>query len=377
MTKSVLTDCERTFMDTVDEKQLFFDELATIRAKRDRLPNGSLVRIALSGDVLQQVDRKIREKSLADLSYDFWPPIYGFFALKSDDAIAEFDRDIRLVIQHVASNKVSGVLQFMAAREGCRHGDWYGGLFDLWTKATFAKSGKPFELDRPLPNGRDSDVCIQMNGRRFHVESTVFTRDDESEVVWRRYLIDKRLDPNKVLVRPGPYCPPNAKGPSLYYLTLRLYAKIFDKLAKNLNPSKSQFADDEPNVLLVSCSSAEARPDSPSVGWALDELFADQPKMTGMFVPESHLDISLNAWVDYRASELIAQKKMTASWFCEHSNEVMAAPRRLGAILLFDGCKLRNSRINYNSTEDAQLVTRKWRNWKTCSATRRPRGFRR
>src|SRR5439155_19723343 len=84
------------------------------------------------------------------------------------------------------------------------------------------------------------------------------------------------------------------------HMTLRFYAKVFDKLAKDLNPSKSQFADDEPNVFLVSCSGLGVRSDNPGVGWALDKLFADQPKIARTVVPESFIDISLGAWVDFR-----------------------------------------------------------------------------
>jgi hypothetical protein len=132
-------------------------------------------------------------------------------------------------------------------------------------------------------------------------------------------------------------------------MTLRFYAKVFDKVAKDLNPSKSQFADDEPNVFLVSFSGLGVRSDNPGVGWALDELFADQPKIARAVVPESFIDISLGAWVDFRAKELINQRKMPIEWYCDHSHEVMAAIRRVGAILLFDGSGLANSRINYNA----------------------------
>jgi hypothetical protein len=75
-----------------------------------------------------------------------------------------------------------------------------------------------------------------------------------------------------------------------------------------------------------------------------------------MVVPESFTDISLNAWIDFRARELIRNGQMTVGWFCEHSHEVMAAPRRMGAILLFDACKLRRSRLNYNA-EDVCSIT--------------------
>lgn len=336
-------------MDENEEKQVYFEELASVRAKRDKLPGDSLVREALSDEVLQLVYQKILEAAPDQLLYDFWPLLYGFFCLKSDEDIAALDADLMHVVQYVTPGNVSGITQFLNTKDRARQGDWYGGLFDLWTKATASRTGKQFAFDGLLPNGRNSDVCLEMNGRRFHIESTVLTRDDESAEVWKRYLEDKRVDPSRVLIRPGPYCPPNAKGPSVYYVTLRFYAKVFDKLAKNLDPSKSQFADDEPNVLLVSFSGSEVRSDYPGVGWGLDELFSAQPRTGRIVVPESFTDISLGAWIDFRAKELISQSKMTPAWFCDHSHQIIAAPRRLGAVMLYDGCRLRRSRVNYNA----------------------------
>jgi hypothetical protein len=338
-----------------EDKQFYFEQLASVRSKRNQLTDDSILRQALSDDVLQQINHKIRQKATQDLHYDFWPPLYGWFCCRNSDAIAELDADLMMVAKRLGNGKVSSLMQFLKTKEGKRHGDWYGGLFDLWTKATASLKGTAVELDSPLPNGRESDVCIQLNGRRFHIESTVLTQDDESDQVWRRFLDGKRVDPDKVLIRPGPYCPPKAKGPSPYYESLRFYAKVFDKLTQNLNPAKSQFAENEPNVLLVSCAGM-IRQDMPGIGWALDELFRAQPTMARTIVPETFTDISLNAWIDFRARELIQQGKLTVGWYCEHSHEVIAAPRRLGAILLLDGCKLMKARVNYNADESCAVT---------------------
>lgn len=342
-------------MEPNEDKRMYFEELDAVRAKRDRLPNDSLIRQALNDDVLQQVDQNIRHAAAVDLTYAFWPPLYGFCCLKTDEAIAALDHDIRLVAQRAGTSTIPAIIQFMKTKEGDRQGQWYGGLFDLWSKATAAKNGKDVQLDRLLPNGRESDIYLNVNGRHLRVESTVLTQDDEADQVWKRYIQDMRVDANKVLIRPGPYCPPNAKGPSPYYVSLRFYAKVFDKLTQNLNPAKSQFADDEPNVLLVSCA-GPVRHDEPGIGWALDELFVAQPTIARTVVPETFTDISLSGWVDFRARELIQQKKMTVDWYCEHSREVTAAPHRLGAILLFDGCKLMQARINYNSSHPCSVT---------------------
>lgn len=70
--------------------------------------------------------------------------------------------------------------------------------------------------------------------------------------------------------------------------------------------------------------------------------------MARKIVPESFTDISLYAWVEFRAQELMQQGKLTVDWYRDNSHKIIVAPRRLGAILLFDGCKLKSARINYN-----------------------------
>jgi hypothetical protein len=159
-------------------------------------------------------------------------------------------------------------------------------------------------------------------------------------------------------MRPGAYCPKNAKGPSPYYDALRLYAKVYDKIAKDLDPSKTQCVEDAPNVLLMSFAEWGVSADSPSVGWVLDELFADQPRMVHSIAADGLTDISLDAWIDFTAKDLIRRSKMTVDFYCDKSSEIMSAPRRLAGILLFDGGNLVGSRVNYNSHDECKVSHR-------------------
>ena len=84
------------------------------------------------------------------------------------------------------------------------------------------------------------------------LECTVITDGDEDQGTWGRFIAAKSLDSNAVLVRPGKFGPPDAKSPSSYNNCVCLFAKVYDKLVKDLDPSKSQFADDCPNLLLIS-----------------------------------------------------------------------------------------------------------------------------
>jgi len=329
-------------------------ELERATQVRTLLGPGSHVGHALTNDVLDSVKRRIESSSESDLTYEFWPFIYCFVLSRSTDAIVEFDADAGLVISRTPASRRNSVTSFLST-SGPRTGVWYGGLFEVWAKATFLKAGTEVHLDVTLPNGRDHDISALVAGRRFHFECTVLTEDDESREVWDRFMEYKRVDPEKVLVRPGPFCPPNAKGPSPYYLPLRLYAKAYDKLSKDLNPEKSQFSDDEPNILLTCFAGPHMSATDPGANWAIEELLANNPRMARTVVPESFTDISLDAWADFRAGELISQRKITVDWYCENSNAVLSAPRRLGGILMFDETRLAGARVNYNARNECAI----------------------
>lgn len=79
-----------------------------------------------------------------------------------------------------------------------------------------------------------------------------------------------------------------------------------------------------------------------------EELFANNPKFARTVIPESFTDISLDAWCDFTAKELIAKGEITADWYCQNSNRVLSAPRQLGCAVLFDNSKLSGGRVNYN-----------------------------
>ncbi len=325
-------------------------DLTVARERRDTLPPSSHVRQAMTDELLDQLHARIEGTAdVADLNYGYWPCIFGFLGRAPDDAIADLDRDLDLVLSHTAAARRSSVTGFLHTRATDHDSRWYGGLFEVFAKATLLRSAQNVEFDVPLLNGRDHDISATIVGRRIHFECTVITNDDESRAVWDRFLVDKKRDPRKTLIRPGSYDPPNAKGPSPYYMPLRLYGKIYDKVAKNLDPTKSQCVDNEPNTILVCFAGPGVDTGHHGVGWAFEELFADLPKMPRTGVPEGFTDISLQAWADFTANNLIASGKMAGDWYCEHSSDVLAAPRRLGGAMLFDGTTFAKARLNYNA----------------------------
>jgi len=209
---------------------------------------------------------------------------------------------------------------------------------------------------------------IDLNGRHIHVECSVLTQDEEDQKVWEAFRKEKITSPDAVLVRPGEHCPENARGPSPYYESTRFYLKVFDKLAKGFDPRAAQFSDDHPNVLLISFTRPHRH--GPGAGWALDELLISQPriiheadspnsKVIGVTDKnEGPLSIPLESWVTVHAERLVQEGKLTPQWYGEHYNNLIATPRRLGAVFIFNDCKLIEARINYNSLPACRITHR-------------------
>jgi hypothetical protein len=314
---------------------------------RERLPSSSRIRAALD-DLLKTVKEQ-------DLKPWGWPPLLAWLWEASYGAVKKLDRDIALVTKHSKAVNASQVADFLSARPGKARA-WYGGFFDTWAKATFLRSGRATEIDVPLPLGkRNSDLRVQLNGRSIRFECTVLTEDDEASDILQRFTNEKKTNPAAILRRPGPYCPPEAKGPSPYYNALRLYAKVYDKLALDLNPKASQFAEHEPNALLISFAGPGVRPSAPGISWALDELFGGQSKKTRK-LPKELRDISLDAWMEHHAAELMKKGKLSADSYRARHDRLIAAPRRLAAIFLFKRCQLTNSRLNGNASAECAIT---------------------
>jgi hypothetical protein len=238
--------------------------------------------------------------------------------------------------------------------------EWYGGLFDVWSRARVLTAGCEVEFDAILPNGRDSDMRANIRGRHVRLESTVIGESDEDRGSFENFLQVKRQDPNATWWRPGPCDPPGARSPSLYYNSFRLYTKAYDKIAKNLDPEKSQCAADEPNVLLVSFSGAFVHPEKPGWEWALRELLDAQPNVCAYARIPPHLpDVSLHRWVTFTIQDLARRGVLSPEEYENRRRDyhrIMSAPRRLGGIVVFKNCKLATARINYNALDECAVT---------------------
>ena len=227
------------------------------------------------------------------------------------------------------------ICEFLRDRSGFT-GDrpWWAGLFETYVKSTLIGC-EPLSvesLDWPLSNGRNMDVRIGLGARKFGVECTVFGESDANKQAWQEHHQSK---PGQAFVQS---LDPYSHG-------RRLYQRVYGKLAPNLDLSKSQFSQDSPNLILLGLSSgmSDLSPDAPSIGWALDELFSDQPN--GNKSPVSLQEYLTRGQSNYRER----------GFPVGDIEDLLHAPSQISGILLFSGCELKHTRINYNARECCRM----------------------
>jgi hypothetical protein len=344
-------------MQNSSDKKFFRDNLKTVREKLICLPEKSHIRAAMPTSKVKEIAERIEQDDSIDLEWTCRPSLYQFLKGHSLDEIKSFESDIALVVGH--SNEISRreIIQCLKANDR----QWVGWIFETFVKARFVKEkGCAVELDHPLPNQKKPDIRFVMGGKAFYLECTVLTGSEQDRKTWDRYIAAKKVDPNASLLGPVKFDSANSTGPGNYYDCIRFYTKVYDKIAKDLDPRKSQMAEGDPNVLLICLNSSlpALSATSRGVGWALDELFADQPKIRhrSKDQPPGIVDISLSAWLDITASDL--SQKCRLDWQTYRNtlcDELLAAPRKIGGVLLFDGCSLKASRVNYHANKECRL----------------------
>ena len=61
--------------------------------------------------------------------------------------------------------------------------------------------------------------------------------------------------------------------------------------------------------------------------------------------------------MDFHARDL-QKSQLELKEYHQRFSEMIALPRRLGAIIIFDGCKIRHARVNYNALSHCKLSHR-------------------
>lgn len=309
-----------------EDKHHFYDIVATVQGKLDQLPANSIVRQCFSESRLEKILKKIVDTNYKDLEWGSWQPFFLFLNLSDIHKIKSLESDLQIVIGNTRQNNAK-VCEFLRDEREV-DSSWIAGLFEIYIKATLLRNNivSVDSLDWELPNNREVDIRAKLGQRPFSLECTTLGENDAANERWEEHCNILKQKPNKSFV----------ESQDAYSPGRRLYGKIYDKIAPGLNPAMSQLPSDSTNLLLIGLSSVvtDLRPSSPSIGWALDELFSIQP--TG-----NTSSISLESYLRHQL------RYSTASL-----DELLSAPTQISGVLLFNGCKLGHARINYHAKKD-------------------------
>ena len=315
---------------SADDKRYFYDMVVTVGEKLKHCQEGSLIREYFPDTRLKEIENKIARSDAKDLEWGYWQPFFLFLKNATEAEINAFDNDLQMVSHQTPQGK-SQVCKFLKD-ESENDSKWMGGLFEVIAKSALLKCDllSVGALDWKLSNGKVIDAKITIGQRTVGVEMTTLGESNTSKQRWRDHCEAIKED----------------SGESFYDRQdahtqgRRLFEKVYEKIATGFNPTKSQLLPEAPNLLLIGFFPliSDLTPTSPSIGWALDELFARQPSQ----------NTSLNSLEAYLRHNRRVQAGDVA--------ELLSAPSQISGVLLFHQCRLKVARINYNAREAYRLT---------------------
>ena len=315
---------------SADDKRYFYDMVVTVGEKLKHCQEGSLIREYFPDTRLKEIENKIARSDAKDLEWGYWQPFFLFLKNATEAEINAFDNDLQMVSHQTPQGK-SQVCKFLKD-ESENDSKWMGGLFEVIAKSALLKCDllSVGALDWKLSNGKVIDAKITIGQRTVGVEMTTLGESETSKKRWQDHCEAIKED----------------SGESFYDRQdahtqgRRLFDKVYEKIAKGFKPTKSQLLPEAPNLLLIGFSPliSDLTPTSPSIGWALDELFASQPSQNTSL-------ISLEAYLRHN-------RRVQAGDVAE----LLSAPSQISGVLLFHQCRLKVARINYNAREAYRLT---------------------
>ncbi len=172
----------------------------------------SVIRNILTPERMKDIAGRLhlQEEANGQAAVDF---LVSMLSLWDVGTAQEFDSALKAVMGSTHAHAGSAP-SFLSLESDGQPGTWYGGMFETFAKSRLIERGLNPTFDVPLPNGRDRDAVVVIDGQPLNFECTVLTDDDENKRCWRSIFEAKRIDPDLILVRPGDMCPKDAKGPS-------------------------------------------------------------------------------------------------------------------------------------------------------------------
>lgn len=352
---------ETASADSVDIKAWYRRKIADVENNLACLDPAGPIRSILTGD--KMAEYRCRPETENDQDLVRWPPLLSFIAKYDLRDILAFEQDFNHVLEKSKAEEQNHLVKALKNLRDCR--EYQSLVFETFAKSQMLKqfSNHSVALDHLLPNGRNVDIRVEIAGRMYYLEVTVLTQSDEDKGIWEEFFKAQKANPQiHTLVRPGKYDPPNPKGNSTWYHACRFCAKVYDKLADKWDPVQSQLSPDSPNILLI-CTwpsvpcAGEAEKDGFRL--ALDDLFAYELRKPASSENRiaSGSDFSLRSWLAFAATDTGSRNshRLSDNEYTLRSAGLRAARRKISAVMLFESCKLQESRVNYNSDEPYRL----------------------
>jgi hypothetical protein len=307
------------------------ESIEKIRVKRQGLdPSGALFQ-ALNDDRIDAVVESLFGLPDDALDGGAWcPAIFGLAGTFSASELCEFDCDLTQVVSHTTTD-FKNSQQYRSLVSGTQ--SWrncYGPLFEVSIKGRLLRNKCNVDFDFQLPNGRDVDVRLSRGGRPFFLEFTALTLSQDDEDHWDEHFEAKKTDPDAVGFRP-------INVPK----TLdRYYQKFFKKLAGGLNPDKHQQSIGNANIILLGFPNIDIRPTSPQTRAALEALFLGRAR------PLGYESCGLENFLKRQAASDFDLHSPAYDEFLSRLPASLDAPRRIGAVILFDQYEVSYDFIN-------------------------------
>ncbi|MDO8587079.1 MAG: hypothetical protein Q7T82_08580 [Armatimonadota bacterium] len=307
-----------------------------VRSKLATLPQGSRVRCALSDQEIEKISRAVESERIEDLRGRSYPPLFVLVHKLDVSQINDLDSDIELVLSRTKPRDAGPLLlkQLLEDRK------YRAGIFEIYAKSQLLKADETsVELDSPLPNGCNADMRLSLGGREFYLECTILSESNEDR---------KRLEELIEAKKSNPSASQSWMG-SFLYDAIRLYYKVYDKLARNWNPKKSQLSDAHPSVLVISLfvGNGSVSAESPGTRFALETLFSESlgnPEEEQSQPPEN---ASLRGWLHDAC--IHGRNPLTENEYKTRYLDLLSSRKKISGILLFQDCELKESRVNYSA----------------------------
>ena len=307
-------------------KRRYSDNLNDVRAKLRRLPETSVLRQASTTfppATKAQIAGLNRDNDL-----DYWPRGYLFVNSRAVDSLLAFEHDVNELAKRseLARDRIRRALESPALGRS----QWYPHLFEFLINTRLLKAHPKACFEVPVGSGRNVDCRFESEGTPYHVEVTALTQSESDQLEYDQYLERHGAGDSR----------PHSSSWDALEVGDRVRVKVYDKICKDFDPSSRQMADEGINVLALGLPTNPASSIDAAAWadgeWALWGLTEDES-----YVPDSggqHPIRDVEEWVDERASAfLISKGKLIREEFVARRDEILEAPRRLSAVLVFDG----------------------------------------